>query len=213
MVEAHGRASVGSVALYALPVLFALLMATMIRNTVWMSVETLYADTVAKSPLKERPHINLAQAYQMQGRYGSAIREYQAAELISLDDPDKGRAQISELFALLNITHIFEKTGHIEEAHQILKQGWLKYPGFPGFAVNISVFYLRNNEPDKALYFLNEGIAALDDYKWFMDRGLLFVNRGVAYQMKGDCFHARLDYQEAHHYPDMPKTPECLETP
>src|SRR4030042_2909446 len=45
------------------------------RNALWKNASTLWSDTVAKSPLKARPHRNLAIAFNQTGYYDKAISE------------------------------------------------------------------------------------------------------------------------------------------
>lgn len=49
------------------------------RNAVWKDEMTLWQDVVKKSPHKAVAHYNLANVYDMQGLYGSAITHYQKA--------------------------------------------------------------------------------------------------------------------------------------
>jgi Tfp pilus assembly protein PilF len=53
------------------------------RNGVYRDEVTLWEDTVAKSPLKPRPHTNLSVAYGRAGREEESILEYQAAAFLN----------------------------------------------------------------------------------------------------------------------------------
>jgi hypothetical protein len=49
------------------------------RNSLWKTQISLWEDTVAKSPRKATPHINLGVAYHLAGELNKAIRQYQLA--------------------------------------------------------------------------------------------------------------------------------------
>jgi hypothetical protein len=49
------------------------------RNSTWGEEFSLWGDTVGKSPGKARPHYNLGWAYDKQGLYDRALREYRSA--------------------------------------------------------------------------------------------------------------------------------------
>jgi tetratricopeptide (TPR) repeat protein len=79
---------------------------TLVRNSVWKTPFDLWADTVAKSPGKERPHYNLGNAYESMGMPPEAMECY--ARAIKLN-PDYARAR-NNLGALLS------RSGRPEEA-------------------------------------------------------------------------------------------------
>lgn len=171
------------------------------RAETWSTPETLWQDAVSQSPGLPGPHISLGAYYMSQGRYPRALQEYQAADLLNLREDLQGKnREMAELFVAMNIADILIRTGQIESGHQVLKQAWLQTPGFPGYAVNLSWFYLYNHEPQKAVGFLNEGIAHLAEYEWFPRKGDLFINRAVAWSRLHQCDLARDDYAKALEY-------------
>ncbi len=60
-------------------VLAIMAVVTYSRCTVWESPELLWKDTVAKSPQKARPHLQLGFVYFTQQRYAAALPEFEAA--------------------------------------------------------------------------------------------------------------------------------------
>ncbi|MDH5638836.1 MAG: tetratricopeptide repeat protein, partial [Nitrospinota bacterium] len=67
------------VAALALAVTISLSVATVKRNQVWGSRESLWADVVQKSPGKARAHINLASVKKKAGKYEEAEKIYESA--------------------------------------------------------------------------------------------------------------------------------------
>jgi protein O-mannosyl-transferase len=74
----------------ALALCAALGLLTLARNGDYATEVTLWEATVARSPLKPRPHNNLGFAYELEGRIGEAEREYRKALEL---DPAYGLAQ------------------------------------------------------------------------------------------------------------------------
>ena len=190
--------------------ILAFLLGTIARNEVWRSSVRLWTDVVEQSPHKPRGWINLGQAYEKQGDLGRALDMYQMAERVSLEpEVDPHQRLITELLVGMNISDILMRTGHEEEAHQILKQAWLAHPGFPGFAINLSVFYIQEGYPEKAIPFLTEGIAQELNYPWFTETAILYLNRAEAYRLSGNCSAAAADYAVMRQFPRMPAMPTC----
>lgn len=62
--------------------------ATVARNQVYRTVESLWTDTVAKAPANARAHHNLAIELARQGRLQEAVAEYEETLRLSPDDPE-----------------------------------------------------------------------------------------------------------------------------
>lgn len=155
----------------------------------------IYQDTALKSPKKSRPHINLGRAYFQRGQFDLALQEFQQAELVSFEEPPVTQA-IAQMLASVNIANVFIHTGRIEEAHEILKEAWLKHPHFSGLALNLSMYYLTRQpaEPEKAEVFLTDAIRHIRDFPFASwELGKLYFNRAVAYGLMGRCVAMKRD--------------------
>src|SRR5574337_1498563 len=87
----------------------ALLVATYSRNSVWGSESSLWADVVAKSPSKARPHYNYATVLAGEGRLDEALEENNKAIEIY---PYYGKAH----FNIGAIYHVRGRTAEIGRA-------------------------------------------------------------------------------------------------
>lgn len=145
-----------------------------------------------------------------EGRYDDALQEYQTAEVLSLDarTPPHER-EMTQLLVAMDISDILIREQRIEEAHQVLKQAWISHPGFPGYAVNLSWFYLKGGEPEKAALILRDGIGHFNDYPWFPKKGKLYVNLAAAMLVEGRCDAARDAYAIARRYQEAFLEPTC----
>lgn len=176
-------------------------------------VSGIWADVVQKSPNKPRGWINLGLDYRKLGQFDKAVESFQHAEVAAMrPGADPHQAQLARIYAAMNITDIFMHTGREEEAHQILKSAWLEDPGFPGYAVNLSLFYIEEQQFEKAVWITTEGIGKLRDYPWFLYKGQLYLNRGEAYRLLGRCPEAETDYKLAREDHDIFKIqiPACV---
>ncbi len=137
---------------------------------------------------------------------------YQKAGVIALERPDAREVKMAQILSTLNITDLMIRQGQFENAHQVLKTAWTG-ERFPGYAVNLSIFYIQEGSFDKAAAFLTEAISRQEDYKWFSAHGRLYLNREEAYRLMGDCDRAKADFAEAQTDPDTRglKIPDCIE--
>lgn len=69
-----------------LAILITLSFATYERNSVWRTKVALWSDAVSKSPMKSRPHYNLAGSYYLAKNYQAALGEYLIAEKLGHDN-------------------------------------------------------------------------------------------------------------------------------
>lgn len=176
-------------------------------------ISGIWADVAEKSPDKPRGWINLGLDYQKLGRFDKAIQSFQKAQMAAMrPDIDPHQAQMARIFTTMNMSDIYSRNGQPETAHQILKAAWLQDPGFPGYAVNLSLFYIREQQPEKAVWIAGEGIDSLENYKWFLYAGQLYLNRGEAYRFMGKCEEAAADYAMARKDHDIYKLaiPACV---
>lgn len=87
-------------------ILVLLISVTFVRNRVWETKLSLWADAARKSPLKSRAHNNLGNCYMLLNMPFSAIQEYQKA--ISLDSRN--------IEAYYNLGINFEQVGILNQA-------------------------------------------------------------------------------------------------
>ena len=155
----------------------------------------IYQDTALKSPKKSRPHINLGRAYFNRGQFDLALKEYQQAELLAMNEPEPTRTR-AEMLAATNIADLFIHENRFNEAHEILKEAWLQHPHFSGLALNLSLYYLTRTPPEaeKAEVFLSDAIAHIRDFSFgSWELGKLYFNRAVARGLQGRCVAMKRD--------------------
>jgi hypothetical protein len=75
----RSRKTGAAVILFGVCLTILLSTAAYTRNSVWRTKIGLWEDTVAKSPRKANPHINLGVAYHLAGKLDKAIQQYQSA--------------------------------------------------------------------------------------------------------------------------------------
>jgi len=83
------------------------------RNTVWSGAESLWADVVQKSPRLPGPHINLAIAYEQEGRCGDAVHEY---ELSLAANPRYCQARFNLIVCLYDCGGVGEAVAAYQDA-------------------------------------------------------------------------------------------------
>lgn len=71
--------------IFAIAVVLGLSASAYGRNSVWKDETTLWEDVVSKSPLKRRPHYNLAMAYKARGLGDKSKNEFEIARSLKLD--------------------------------------------------------------------------------------------------------------------------------
>ena len=181
----------------AVAVLLTLAVATHYRNRVWQSDVALWYDTSLKSPMKPRPRVNLARAYQEQGRNEDAIREYQNAMYLVMR-PQYARYKIlTHQLAAMNMSQILIGSGQLDLAEEVLVRVWNQEPGFPGIAINLALVYLQQSRFQMASEVVDAGLSQLPRYPWFGDVGKLYFVKGAAQDLLGDCPGALKNYQQA----------------
>src|SRR5438093_8627451 len=198
----RGRSCLSSRLIGGAGLLYLILLPTLMARDIWHELHAcdgcpcgILQDTALKSPRKSRPHINLGRAWFQRGQFDLALKEFQQAELVSLEEPPQTRA-IAEMLAGVNIANIFIHEQRWDEAHEILKEAWLKHPHFSGLALNLSMVYLTRTPPEaeKAEVFLSDAIRHIRDFpfgSWAL--GKLYFNRAVARGLLGRCVEMKRD--------------------
>jgi hypothetical protein len=103
--------------------------ATYTRNRIWKSGEALWTDTVQKSPHKMRPHFNLAQYLELDGKNTEAITHYREALAINP----------GIVPAYVNLAAIYEKRGNFSEAKNLYQQALKVNPEEPVVKFRLSL--------------------------------------------------------------------------
>lgn len=123
---------------------------TFIRNFVWKTNESLWLDTIDKSPNLPRPHHNLARYYGSIGDREKEITEYEMALKLNrwLHGDKRFLTHYNLAMAYKNINRIDEAIEHLKEAIKI-------YPKFPDAYNNLGVILVRQRKYDEAFnYFI-----------------------------------------------------------
>jgi Flp pilus assembly protein TadD len=184
--------------------------ATYVRNSVWRDDLTLWADTVAKSPSKARPHHNLGAAYEAMGRTADATREYALALALrtreapvvrvgnaspqlgstsgdaSAGEPDRGNVN-----ALYDAGIEHARRGQLDDAVRELKLALALQPEHAGLRNDLGNVYLAKERLGDAIHEYREAIR-LEPRK-----ADARTNLGLAYQRTGRLDEAVAEYREA----------------
>lgn len=160
----------------------------------------LWQDAVCKSPLKPRPRLNLAHAYEKIGRYDLAIQEYENAIRLSFN-PDRLESErdVGWLMASQNVGQIYIKFNDYKSAGRVLMKAWNNYIGHPGLAINLSTVLIEENRPDIALEVLDSALELGPRLYNFpdLDYFRIHLNRAASLLGLGRCQESRLAYQKA----------------
>jgi tetratricopeptide (TPR) repeat protein len=132
----------------------ALGLATHARNAVWATKETLWADAVAKSPRKPRPHLNLGHALWLRGDNEGALAQYRLAE--ALDDGRMLPSNRAKLY--LDMAAALGALGRYDESIEAALRGLAIDPDGPDILNNIVTSYRRKGEPQKARPFAERAV-------------------------------------------------------
>jgi tetratricopeptide (TPR) repeat protein len=130
-----------AVMLALLAVVIMLSALTYARNSLWLDQVRLLEDTVRKSPLKARPHVNLGHVYSGRGQVDEAIEEYEAA--LGIDPYD--------VTAHDNLGSAYLTKGMVERAIEHYRAALMVEPYSLKTIYNLGVAYQRKGLVDKAI--------------------------------------------------------------
>lgn len=146
----------------------------------------------------------LAALYYTKGKTAEALRAhlnvYEALQHLDSSYDDR------KLVALANITADYSQSNNNQEA---LKWLQMSVPYFQNehrtelrgskinHLENASAIYRRLNMLDSAILFAQQAIQLCEQYQTNNDKSELLMSLGLAYYSKGDCGHARSNYQRA----------------
>ena len=194
--------------------------ATFIRNFTWKNEKTLWMDAIEKAPDQFRPHHNLGRYYHDHGYRDKAISEYEKALVspisqrkteifVTYYNLGKIYADIREYKRPLeyyyralrinpafpplynNIAGIFDRYGRYELAYRYLVESFRLQPDSLETNFNLGLYYLREKQPDKAIYHLN----AVSNGAEFEETVLLYL--GIAFKQKGQLGRAVTYFKRA----------------
>ena len=169
---------------------------TIQRNRAFANNITLWEDVVRKSPGKARAHFNLGLAYQLDSRANDAIREYKVT--LSLNP------LVPATYS--NIAALELDGGQLDEAEKTLLRLTEMAPQQAEAFVNLSVLYLRQREPAKAIAAADRAIAIKPD------SAIAHFNKAEGLLEKGDVQDAIASYEQAVRLrPDLPAFRSKLE--
>ena len=169
---------------------------TVQRNRAFANNITLWEDVVRKSPGKARAHFNLGLAYQLDSRPNDAIREYKVT--LSLNP------LVPATYS--NIAALELDGGQLDEAEKTLLRLTEMAPQQAEAFVNLSVLYLRQREPAKAIAAADRAIAIKPD------SAIAHFNKAEGLLEKGDVQDAIASYEQAVRLrPDLPAFRSKLE--
>lgn len=129
-------------------VVLALSAGTVLRNRVWGSAVSLWADVVEKSPGKPRAHLNLGKALDEAGDPAAAVPEYVAALRLDPTSPDAGNDLGVALFHL----------GRYDEAIAELREVVRMAPGYADAHLNLGMAYARKGWAEQASQEMSLGM-------------------------------------------------------
>ncbi|HET6266504.1 MAG TPA: tetratricopeptide repeat protein [Acidobacteriota bacterium] len=117
---------------------------TVARNRVWRTDLALWSDSVAKSPHKIRPRLNLANAFILRQQYPLAIQQYEAALQLN--------PTIKEPYSGLGITYL--RMGNLQLAEENFRKALSIDPEFTDAKTGMGmVLYYERNYPGALQYF------------------------------------------------------------
>ncbi len=155
--------------------LVALSVGTYMRNDVWRSGITLWADVVEKSPKNTRAHINLANFYAETGRLDEAIHYYEIA--LSIFSPKLPAELLATTY--INLANIYLDRGLTDKAVSYYEAALRLDPRQPSVYSGLGKAYMQKDLVDKAIEYYGMSIQADPYYT------LGYIALGNAYLRKG----------------------------
>lgn len=151
------------------------------RNFIWKDEISLWSDVISKSPKKARGYINRGLAYQMAGRFDSAMVDYE--KVLELDPFHAGTYS--------NLGMIYLAKGDVDSSINRFNQALRINPALPGIYYNRGYAYQLKGDIHRSLADYNKAIE-LDPY--YVDA---YNNRGNLYLNSGNISQAIADYEKA----------------
>ena len=169
------------------------------RNKVWQSEETLWLDTAQKSPLKVRPRVQLANAYQSEQRYSDALREFREAEGLSSSQPNFDRTSLRQTIGS-DIAITLIQMGQFDKAAQVALPLWNEFPGYPKIGASLAAIALYQRKPQAAIDIIDASLKVVEERRWNTqgtDGGYLLQIKAESFKMLQNCDQALALYRMA----------------
>ena len=160
--------------------------ATYLRNFAWKTEETLWSDASTKAADHFRPHHNLGVAYEEQGRFQEALREFETA----LDSKALNR-RTEKVVAYYQLGRVFNQLGDLQKAKSLYEKALAIDPRLTPALSGLAVLYEAKGNPGKALDYMERALEAdsEDPYVNF--------NLGLHYLKQGAMDRAQWHFQKA----------------
>lgn len=163
-------------------------MATYARNNVWIDPISVWYDTVQKSPLKARPHVNLGAAYIARNQVDKGIHELELAVKLRPDYP----------VSLIALGTAYQMNGQFNEAGKSLQRALELDPGSAEAHNQMGANYRAQKKIDQAIAEYNIAIEINPD------NPNSYYNLGSIYSDLGQKDEAMKEYELAAQYkPDF----------
>jgi tetratricopeptide (TPR) repeat protein len=130
--------------LLATVIVMGLLITAAVRNRVYQSPVTLWADASSKSTNKRRTHENYGQALSTAGFYNEALDQFKTVLALK----DDGSVPLRDLYREIGV--VYFRIGLIDQSISSWKTGLQYAPYDPSLLNNLSVAYLRQQRFDEA---------------------------------------------------------------
>ena len=128
----------------SLCIIICLVIAANVRNRIYKTPVSMWADTTLKSPIKRRVHENLGQALSTAGLYNDAMREFKT--VLSLRDD--GSVPLRDLYREIGV--VYFRVGMFDDAITSWQTG-LRYAPFDASLLNnLSIAFLKKGRLDEA---------------------------------------------------------------
>ena len=139
--------------LTALIILCSFAVFSFMRNKVYDTPVTLWADNSSKSVNKRRTHENYGQALSTAGLYKDALREFQTVLALK----DDGSVPMRDLYREIGV--VYFRINLIDDAISAWNTGLEHAPYDPSLLNNLSVAYLRQRRFDEAEKTIRNALA------------------------------------------------------
>lgn len=124
-----------------------------LRNRVFHTPVTLWADASSKSATKRRTHENYGQALSTAGLYNEALKQFQT--VIAL--PNDGSVPMRDLYREIGV--VYFRMGLIEDSIKAWQTGLGFEPYDPSLLNNLSVAFMRQQRFDEAEKTIRQALA------------------------------------------------------
>jgi Flp pilus assembly protein TadD len=135
-------------------VIISLIVTTHLRNRVFKTPVTLWADAASKSVNKRRTHENYGQALSTAGMYIPAINELKTVLALR----DDGSVPPRDTYREIGV--VYFRVGMIDDAVVSWKTGLRYAPGDPGLLNNLSVALMKQGRYDEAETAVRQALLA-----------------------------------------------------